>query len=180
MIFCVEELKNTRTGGYGTEIGWKGQGKNDPKKKYKQRAEHFQKIKSFWENFSAGKHSVCKTTQMPQKEKIEIGGKEWRNITPSGKTYSRHVTDRKTSNIYIDNIFKDDKSICSGLDRSQNIIPSEIPKTKTTISLLQKSLIRRQPEERPEITSNMNMLHGGNQFESTLRRLHLHETLCLR
>lgn len=178
-FFCVEELKNTKTGGYDTEISWKRQERNDPKKKYKQRAEHFKKIKSFLENCSASKHSDCKTTQMPQKEKIEIGSKEWRNLTPSGKTDSWHVTDRKTSNI--DNIFKDDKSISSGLERSQNIIASEIPKTKTTISLLQNlSLIGQQPEERPEITSNMNMLHGGNQFESTLRRLHLHETLCSR
>lgn len=163
-------MQNTRTGGYGTEIGWKGQERNDPQKKYKQRAEHFKKIKSFWENCSDGKHSVCKTTQMPQKEKNEIGSKEWRNLTPPGKTDSGHVTERKTSNI--DKIFKDDKSICSGLDRSQNIIAPEM--------LQNLSLNERQPEERPEITSTMNMLHGGNQFETTLRRLHLHETLCLR
>lgn len=172
-------MKNTRTGGYCTEIDRKGQERNDPKKKYKQRAENFKEIKSFWENLSAGKHSVCETTQMPQKEKIEIGRKQWSNITPSGKTYSGHVTDRKTSNI--DKILKDDESICSGLDRSQNIYASEIPKTKTTINPLQYvPWSGRQPEERPEITSNMNMLHGGNPFESTLRRLHLHETLCLR
>uniref|UniRef100_K1Q3D2 Uncharacterized protein n=1 Tax=Magallana gigas TaxID=29159 RepID=K1Q3D2_MAGGI len=111
-----EELKNTKTGGYDTEISWKRQERNDPKKKYKQRAEHFKKIKSFFENCSDSKHSDCKTTQMSQKEKIEIGSKEWRNLTPSGKTDSGHVTDRKTSNI--DNIFKDDKSICSGLERN--------------------------------------------------------------
>lgn len=164
--FCVEELKNTITGGCDTEIARKEQEK-------KKRAEHFKEIQSFWENFSSGKHSVCKTTQMQQKE--EIGSKQWRNITFCRKTH----TDRKTSNI--DKIFKDDESVCSRLDISQYINASEIPKTKKTVSLLQNvSTIRRQPEERPEITSNMNMLHRGNQFESTLGKLHLYETLCLR
>lgn len=174
---CVDELNNARTGGYGMETARRGQYRNDPEKKDQQRPKNFKEIKSFWENFSAGKPSVCKTTKMPQKEKID--SKQWNNITPSGETDSGHGIDGKTFNI--DKIFKDDKSICSGLDRSQNINASEIPKTKTTISPLQNlSRIGRQPEERPAITSNMNMLHRGNQFESTLGRLHLHETLCLR
>lgn len=174
---CVDESNNTKTGGYGMETARRGQDRNDPEKKDQQRAGIFKEIKSFWENISAGKQSVCKTTQMPQKEKIN--SKQWNNITTSGETYSGHGIDRKTPNI--DKIFKDDESICSGLDRSQNINASEIPKTKTTISPLQNvSRIGRQPEETPEITSNMNMLQRGNQFESTLGRLHLHETLCLR
>lgn len=176
-FLCVDELKNNRTSGYGMETARRGQDRNDPEKKDKQRAGNFKEIKSSWENFFAGKQSDCKTTQMQQKEKID--SKQLSKITSSGETYSGHVTDRKTFNI--DTIFKDDESICSGLDRSQNMNASEIPKTKTTISPLQnESRIGRQPKERPEITSNMNMLHGGNQFESTLRRLYLHETLCLR
>lgn len=135
---------------------------------------------SCWDTFSSGKHSVCQTTQMQQKEKIKIGSKQWGNITPFGKkTYSGHVTDRKTPNI--DKIFKDDESMCSGLDRSQNINASEFPKTNTIIIPLQNvSGIGRQPKDRPEMTSNMNMLYGANQIESTLRRLHVHGTLCLR
>lgn len=159
------------------ETARRGQARNDPEEKDKQRAGSFKEIKSFWENFFAGKQSVCKTTQMPQKEKIN--SKQWSNIKPSGETYSGLGIDRKTPNV--DKILKDDESICSGLDRSQSINASEIPKTKTTISLLQNvSRIGRQPEERSEITSNMNMLHRGNQFESAFGRLHLHETLCLR
>lgn len=138
---------------------------------------------SFWDTFSSGKHSVYKTTQMPQKEKIKIkiGSKQWGNITPSGKktTYSGHVTDRKTPNI--NKIFEDDESMCAGLDRSQNMNASEFPKTNTTIISLQNvSGIERRPEDRTEMTSNMNMLYGANQFESTVRWLHVHGTLCLR
>lgn len=159
------------------ETARRGQDRNDPKKKDKQRAGSFKEIKLFWENFSAGKQSVCKTTQMPQKEKID--SKPWSNITPSGETYSGFGIDRKTLNI--DTIFKDDESICSGLERSQNMNALEISKARTTLSLLQNvSRIGRQPEERPEITSNINMLHGGNQFESTMGMLHIHEALCLR
>lgn len=182
-FFCVEELKNTRTGGYDTEIVRKGQERNDLEKKNKQRPKNFKEIKSFWETFSASNHSVCKTTQMPQKENIKIGSKQGSNITPSGKTNSGNVTDRKTPDI--DEQFKDDE-LCPGLDRSQNMNASETPKTETTESSLQNvysqnvSRIGRQPEERQEITSNMNMLHGANQFESTLRRLHVYGTLCLR
>lgn len=75
MIFCVEELKNTRTGGYDTDIARKEQAR---KKKCKQRAEHFKELQSFWENFFAAKYSVCKTTQMQQKE--EIGSKQLPNV----------------------------------------------------------------------------------------------------
>lgn len=159
-FFGVEELKNTRTGGYGMEIVRKGQERNDREKKDKQTTGNFKEIKSFWETLSVDKHSVWKTTQIPQKEKIKIGSKQGSNITPSGKTYSGNVTDRKTPNI--DEQFKDDE-LCPGLDRSRNM-----------------SRIGRQPEKRPEITSKMNMLHGANQFESTLRRLHVHGTLCFR
>lgn len=165
------------------EIVRKGQERNDREKKDKQTTGNFKEIKSFWETLSVDKHSVWKTTQIPQKEKIKIGSKQGSNITPSGKTYSGDVTDRKTPNI--DEQFKDDE-LCPGLDRSRNMNASEIPKTKTTISSLQNvpsqnvSRIGRQPEKRPEITSKMNMLHGANQFESTLRRLHVHGTLCFR
>lgn len=87
-----------------------------------------------------------------------------------------HGFDRKTPNI--DTIFKDNESICSGLDISQNINASKFLKTKTTLNPLQNVFeIGRQPEYKPEITSNINMLHGENQFESALRRLHVHGTL---
>lgn len=84
-----------------------------------------------------------------------------------------HGIDRKTPNI--DTIFKDNES---GLDISQNINASKFLKTKTTLNPLQNVFeIGRQPEDKPEITSNINMLHGENQFESALRRLHVHGTL---
>lgn len=38
-FFCVEELKNTRTGGYGKKIDWKGQERNNPEKKTSRRLE---------------------------------------------------------------------------------------------------------------------------------------------
>lgn len=75
MIFCVEELKNSRTGGYDTEIARKEQAR---KKIYKQRAEHFKELQSFWENVFPAKYSVCKTTQTQQKE--EIGSKHLPNV----------------------------------------------------------------------------------------------------
>lgn len=84
-----------------------------------------------------------------------------------------HGIDRKTPNI--DTIFKDNES---GLDISQNINASKFLKTKTTLNPLQNVFeIGRQPEDKLEITSNINMLHGENQFESALRRLHVHGTL---
>lgn len=84
-----------------------------------------------------------------------------------------HGIDRKTPNI--DTIFKDNES---GLDISQNINASKFLKTKKTLNPLQNVFeIGRQPEDKPEITSNINMLHGENQFESALRRLHVHGTL---
>lgn len=70
-----KELKNSRTGGYDTEIARKEQAR---KKIYKQRAERFKELQSFWENVFPAKYSVCKTTQTQQKE--EIGSKHLPNV----------------------------------------------------------------------------------------------------
>lgn len=53
-FFSVEELKNTRTGGYGMKSAWKGRERKDPEKQDKQKTGNLKKTNIILGEFLCG------------------------------------------------------------------------------------------------------------------------------